>query len=224
MRRTALRLLLLAITAAPARAQLIDHQPHNTGGPAADTQYLNMFNQERWQLLADDFTLKSDSMVARISWWGFFDQDNPPASETMRIRVRTARPSDGLPGDLIYEQIAVDPTRTATGRIVLVGNSPREYYYQFNLPTPLQLSAQTLYWLEIAQLGDLNTAFRWEYSVTDPNSFAVLNLNGPDWRIATIDGVSLAFQLTAFPEPATAMLLAAAATIAILGRKFSTLN
>ena len=216
-RTTRIVLFLIAISAAEARAQLVDHQPHNTGGPAADTAFFDSFGREVWQRVADDFILNSDSAVQRISWWGFHDLNNAPASETMRIRVRAARASDGLPGDLVYDHIAVDPTRTATGRIVLVGHSPREYLYQLDLPTPLQIAGQTRYWLEIAQIGDPSSAFRWEFSVSDNSRHAYINPMVADWQYPQGNG-DLAFQLTQVPEPISFTLFGAVAVAAVLRR------
>lgn len=218
MCRTSLQLLLLAIAAAPVRAQLIDQQPHNTGGPGSDTAFVDLFGREVWQLVADDFVVSSDSAVRRISWWGFFDQDNPPATETMRIRIHSARPGDGLPGDVIYEQLAINPTRTWTGRRVGVTVLPREFYYQFNLPTLLQLTGQTRYWLEIVQIGDLSTAFRWEFSVSDNSRHAYINPMVAEWQYPQGNG-DLAFQLTPVPEPPVICFLSAVAFIATAIRR-----
>lgn len=218
MRRITLQLLLLAIAAAPVRAQLIDHQPLNTGGPASDTQFLDLFGRESWQLLADDFSLDSDAAVRRVSWWGFYDQDNPPASEIMRIRFYSARPGDGLPGEVLYDQTVLNPSRTATGRRVGVTVLPKEYFYQANLAVPLSFLGQTGYWLEIAQVGDGTTAFRWEFSQSDTNNFAYLNRQVPDWQIAPL-GASLAFQLTPVPEPPPLCFLLAVAYLATAPRR-----
>ena len=65
---------------------VVDHPPLNTGGLASDTLLIDMFNNEIWQRVADDIILGSTATIRRINWWGFYDQDNPAPTETMRIR------------------------------------------------------------------------------------------------------------------------------------------
>ena len=44
--------LALFTVATPSRAGVVvDHPPLNTGGPASDTEFLNMFGQPSWQRL-----------------------------------------------------------------------------------------------------------------------------------------------------------------------------
>lgn len=181
---------------------IVDHPPHPFGGPASDTEFIDMFGRPFWQLEADDFQLSSAATARRLVWHGFYDRDNPPLSETMGIRFYDARPTDGLPGTVLREFTAVNPARFATGRIIFVGISPREFRYEFDLPTPIPLAAATPYWLSIFQVGDITTAWRWEYSIADLNGHAFMNPNYPDWRATGAGDGDFAFQLIV-PEPAT---------------------
>ncbi|MEE8170921.1 MAG: PEP-CTERM sorting domain-containing protein [Phycisphaerae bacterium] len=205
-----LLLVLLLMPAALVRAQgagvVVDHPPSQAGGPAADTEYLNSFGDQRWQLLADDIFLSSLATIRQVKWWGFYDQDNPPASESFRVRFYDARPSDGLPGNILFEEAFLNPSRTMTGEIISVGIGPHEYFYEVDLVTPFAADASTPYWIEVTQLGDVSTLFRWETSAADLSGFAFMNTDFADW---TDPGAvsDLAFQLSTIPEPSTVLLL-----------------
>ena len=106
---------------------LVDHSPHPYGGAAGDTLFTTPFGQPTWQLVADDFVLANADQATSLSWYGFYDADNPPSMETMRVRFYDARPSDGLPGLVLYEETFQNPTRINTGRRIQVGIGPYEY-------------------------------------------------------------------------------------------------
>ena len=162
-----------------------------------------MFGQPSWQRIADDILLDSAVTIRRINWWGFYNLDNPPVTETMRIRFYGAREVDGLPDDsnIVFEESFLNPSRIATGRTVFTGVDPDEYIYQVNLTPPIQLDAATPYWLEIVQIGDVDTAFRWEVSQAEQNGQAFINEATVDWR-STLPSLTAdtAFQLI-IPEP-----------------------
>jgi hypothetical protein len=192
----------------PRDGELIfEHQPTRYGGLASDTDFLDLYGLPNWQQLADDVLLGSEALVERITVWGFYDQDNPPATETMRLRFYAPRSSDGLPGEVLYEEAFLDPSRTATGYRIAVGIGPYEYLYDVTLATPFTLAAGTLYWLEFVQIGDQSTHFRWEdgYSVSG-DRVAYRNVNNPNWRQSTTQR-NTAFQLWAVPEPSSLALL-----------------
>jgi hypothetical protein len=184
---------------------LVDHLPTRVGGPFSDTDFVYQF-QPQWQLLADDIALSTPAAIRRVTWWGFYDQDNPPASETMRLRFYDARPGDGLPGATLFEQSFLNPLRTATGRVILLGVLPDEYFYDVLLSTPFAMQADTTYWLEIAQIGDRSTGFRWEDSASDNRRRASLHPGDTEWQDRQ-NRSDQAFQLWTVPEPATASFL-----------------
>jgi len=188
---------------------LVDHQPHPYGGLGSDTLWADAFGQPVWQRVADDFTLGSADQAVSLIFWGFYNADNPPATETMRIRVYAGRASDGLPDDIaiLSETTVQNPSRVATGRRILTGIGPHEYRYQADLGSPLSLEARTRYWLEVAQMGDITTNFRWEDSVNALDGVATVNSIHAEWR-ATFPGgpADAAFQLIS-PEPASIAIL-----------------
>jgi hypothetical protein len=220
------RLAVLAILALPASVQagpvaekgsprdegiVVDQQPTRYGGPASDTLFRNEFGDERWQQLADNILLDEAATIRRITWWGFYGGSGtpatpPPETETMRIRFYSPRPGDGLPGEVLWEENFLDPSRAATGLIVLVGGRPKEYIYEANLAVPMSLAAQTPYWLEIVQVGDVDSHFRWEDGFSGHLGFAYLNEGTGDWWFAPFS-YGLSFQLSAIPEPGTAVLM-----------------
>ncbi len=214
-RSTAIMVLAVLIPAAQAFAGandlrdlfrgsgvIVDHPPLNTGGLASDTLLIDMFGNEIWQRVADDFVLGGAATIRRVNWWGFYHLDNPPATETMRIRFYGARASDGLPDDnnVLFEESFLDPQRTATGRTVFTGVDPDEYIYQVDLTTPITLAATTPYWLEIVQVGDVDTHFRWEFSGPAPIGLAFVNPGVPDWQETTFSADN-AYELSTVPEP-----------------------
>lgn len=148
-------------------------------------------------------------MIQHIVWWGFYHLDSPPATETMRIRFYDARPGDGLPGAILYEESFLDPSRTATGLIVFTGVGPHEYIYHVDLMTPFELAADTLYWLEIVQVGDLDSHYRWEFGTAAPeDEFAFCNPIIPNWMSTGAGSWNNALQLWTVPEPSSFVLLA----------------
>lgn len=195
-----------------ARGQIIvlGRQPLNTGGGAADTAFVNDSGQPYWQQVADDVMVASAAKVDRIVWWGFYGGNfdtvvqPPPVVETMRLRFYDVRPGDGLPGNTVFEATFLNPLRTSTGRVISVGAAPPEFRYEVDLAQPFQLEASRPYWLEIVQVGDTNSYFRWEFAPTGGLPLAFTNPITGGW---TSTGNSLwnnAFQLITIPEPASA--------------------
>lgn len=217
MNRSFGAIVITSMLVLPAEAQIVvDHQPARSGGPAADTDFINMFGQHVWQLVADDFTVAEPAEVRRVTAWGFYDQDKPPSQESMRIRFYDARPGDGLPGNVLCEHETWRFERIATGHIVFTGIGPHEYFYTFDLPTPVALSAGAPYWLELTQLGDASTHFRIEFSGAATERSAHLNPFVSDW---TLGSSNLAFQLIAVPEPASVSFVLVAVLGAVTSRR-----
>jgi hypothetical protein len=187
---------------------IVDHQPHPYGGPSSDTSFWDAFGNPYWQRLADDFTLASADQAVSLSFWAFYDADNPPPTETVRIRFYDSRPSDTLPGLVIYEETFLNPSRVATGGFIGIGIVPHEYRFEASLTSPVAFDAGVKYWLEVVQIGDISTKFRWEDSVSNFNGIAFTNPGVGDWR-STLPGgpADTAFQLIS-PEPAFSVMLA----------------
>jgi len=196
-----------------ARADIIVDQPPNlTGGPASDTDYVNYLGQPFWQREVDNMLLAQAADISRVVWYGFYGGDGtpatpPPTPENIQIRFMGARPGDGLPDEngVVFDQTYVNPSRGPTGRILAgVGGHPAEQVYQVDFPTPIHLLGSTGYWIEIVQLGDVNSMFRWEAGSGVLTGHAFTNPLSGGW-FAT--GGSLAFQLSDVPEPGTGALL-----------------
>lgn len=202
---------VLASTGLARASIVVDHQPHPFGGLGADTEFVPdpSLPGVSWQRAADDFLLLEPTTIRQVNWWGFYNEDNPPASETMRLRFLGARAGDGLPdeGNVLREQLVQNPSRTWTGHLVATGIAPREYFFATTLSAELQLQANTNYWLEIVQVGVVATRFRWEFSLAQRNGQATINPSH-DWR-TSYPGVEsdTAFQLICVPEPSSALLL-----------------
>jgi hypothetical protein len=203
----------------PAAGQiLVDHPPYNSGGPASDTLLIDEITGATvFQQVADNFSLTADSVAGAASWHGFyggFDQNHqPPAGdETMRVRLYQSRASDGLPGNVLYEEAFLNATRTWTGRIVEGQFNEREYRFDANLSQPVPLQAGVRYWFEAVQVGNITSTFRLEYSLTDLNHYALLFTGVPDW-ISSNSTSDLSFRLYAVPEPMTLFMLMLGASV-----------
>lgn len=187
----------------PAGGLVIDHQPLNSGGLGSDSLFVDFPNS---QFVADNFTAPSSVIIRRIGWHGFYDLNiEPSGNETIRLQIYLPRQSDGLPGDLVYSEEFLNPSRQWTGRTILTSAAPREYQYQVDLANGVPIIQSQIYWLEIAGIGDISSAFRWEFSDTALlDGFAFKNPITVDWRSTIPDAiVNNAFQLSTVPEPST---------------------
>jgi hypothetical protein len=106
----------------------------------------------------------------------------PPSTETFQIQLFSN--SAGLPGDLLFQTTTSDPSRAWTGQLINIAGARKEYFYRLVLPQCFSVEANTTYWLEIAQLGDINSRFRWENSNT-LDGFAVQFPIGTPWRLSS---------------------------------------
>jgi hypothetical protein len=203
------------LMSAPRGGVVFEQLPNRTSGQASDSDFITDTGLPFWQLEADNVQLSESAIIRRITWWGFygldFDKspdahDPPDRDETMQIRLYSARVGDGLPNsyDILFEQSFLNPTRTATGRTLLLPGIPAEYQFQVDLGSPLNLDSNVLYWLEVAQVGDQSSLFRWERGIGLINGRAFSNPIVPDWQGTT---GSFAFSLSAIPEPSSLSLL-----------------
>lgn len=200
--------VLASASSLPAQIP-VNHPPYNAGGGASDLEFRPPNDIPQWQRLADDIGVATSADVVSVNWWGFYRDDNPSANEQFQIRLYANEESVSLPGELLYEAVVSDPQRDATGRLILISGTPREFQFHSRLPTLMHLDADVPYWLEITQVD--NPA-QWYFAEFGTNHLGVLassNSLTPEWH-ATTTGGDLAFQLIV-PEPTTAMLLLGAA-------------
>lgn len=215
-------MLLLAIGSTGRAAVVIGHPPDQSGALASDTGF--PFVGMTSAVLADDFTVNTAVELRHITWWGHYWGEAPPASETMRIRIYGADGGTGRPGDLLHESVIIDPPHTATG--LLIPSSPgtsaayTEYVMQSDLAAPVALDANTPYWFELAQVGDHDSAFYWEFSDADHTGIAYLSGGAASWRPG-LTQKDLAFQLNTIPEPSAIILISAFAVCIATSRRFS---
>jgi len=215
MKKISTLLTAILASASPCAAQfIVDQRPTRFGGPASDTEFVVSPPHIQAQLIADDFALAQADTLRAVIWWGFYNADNPPPVEVMRLRVYDARSSDGLPGTILYEEMFSDAQRTPTGRTIIVSGSPREFRYKVVLSQPLSLLPSTRYWTELVQIGDPASAFRWENAFPGDGFAAAKNPATTDWYyiMSPSGGLDQAFQLIA-PEPATLALFGLAGAL-----------
>ncbi len=215
MNKISILLAVILASASPCAAQfIVDQQPTRFGGQNSDTAFVIFPGHVQGFLVADDFTLAVADELRAVRWWGFYSNDIPPPVEQLRLRVFSARTSDGLPGEVLYDESFSDADRTPTGRTIIVSGSPHEFRYKVNLSQPLPLDAGVRYWIELAQIGDPDSAFHWENAFPGSGFAAGINPGFTDWFYlqSPSGGVDQAFQLIA-PEPATLALIALAAAL-----------
>jgi hypothetical protein len=198
--------------ASAASAGIVFEQPPNLGGGiGSDTAFYEIIGSpEVWQLVADNVQVSESAEIRQISWWGFYGgnfdgtSDPPVGDEYMRVRLYAPRQSDGLPDNsaILYEESILNASRMATGRVIF-GGSP-EFRYEADLGTAFLLQANTLYWFEIVQLGDVDSHYRWSYGTGIVLGRANSNPIVPDWFFSP---GSFAFQLSTIPEPQNAALV-----------------
>lgn len=195
-----------------ASADVVFEQVSNQrGGFISDTDAVYFGQEHYWERMADDFQLQEDAALTNVVFFGFYyDAFYAPAQETIRVRFLGARSSDGLPDEsaVLYSETFQNPSREATGEIIIAGPGPPEYKYTIDLAAPFTVSANTRYWLEIVQLGDPDSDFAWENALTTSpdDRIAGNNANYPNWAY-TSARFSLAFQLIV-PEPNGLVLIA----------------
>ena len=216
----------LGLASAAGAEIVIDHRPYNLGGPAADTSFIYYSGNELWEQVADDFLLTQSAIIRHVSWWGFYGDDfespaeQPPATQTMRIRLYGARAQDGLPGAVLLEETVVDPSYAWHGRPLLICALPNEYKFDVDLTTPIHLTASTPYWLEIVQLGLPQSLYRWEFSRTgEINGFSYQNAIAGNWAYTQSITSDLAFQLSTIPEPQAAVLVGVVTLVLVRRRR-----
>ena len=207
---------------------VLDQVPHPYGGFGSDTEFPDGFGLPTWQRMADDVMLPTSSQIERVVWYGFFGGTFPPTgswyppeTETMRVRFLHADPTAGLPDEsnVLYEESFLNPFHEWTGRYVNLGSSMRpEYRYQVDLGLPVLLAEETEYWVEIVQVGDIESTFRWESSAGSTTPLAAINQSLPYWRY-TQNNYNNAFQLWAIPEPSSLWFLSLMAGGVLLCRR-----
>lgn len=199
----------------PGGGLLVDHPPHRFGGLMSDSMGSEVpGGATLYQYVADDFALPFDAAIGRIVFRGFYNyQSLPVGDETFQINIHNPRASDGLPGDVIFSQLVVNPFREPTGHTVIsIGGGP-EYRFEFDLTSPLLLQGGDTKWLSIYQVGDPASMFRWEASL-GPNPWngqAAQNDVFPNWSL--YETANTAFQLYSIPEPHGLSLLAIGAIV-----------
>lgn len=180
--------------------------PNRTFGFDADTLNQNESGQLSGQLVADRFTLSQASEICQVRWWGFYGSslatqvEPPPLSETTRIQFYSD--AAGLPGTVLVENTILNPSRQSTGVSIPTGPNPPEYVYQAPLLNCFSPQPGVPYWIEIAQLGDSASRFRWEGS--NGGEFAVRFPLETPYRL--IGGLGqLSYELRT-PEPCSGAL------------------
>ncbi|HIJ65293.1 MAG TPA: PEP-CTERM sorting domain-containing protein [Candidatus Hydrogenedentes bacterium] len=159
------------------------------------------------QQVADDFVLTEGmTTITDIHWWGGYGNDPDPTLDDFTVRFFAD--ADGAPD--IYPffeeaagtvgRVATDMTSSALGSYD--GGTVYEYWY--DLAAPLELSADTTYYVSI--LNDTYSAWGWLESLSGTHDLSWRYYDGYSWYTYDTD---MAFALTGpvVPEPASMTLL-----------------
>jgi hypothetical protein len=111
-----------------------------------------------------------------------------------------------LPGEVLHEETFQNPTRVATGQIVFIHNGAPEFVYDTALTQPFQAEAHRRYWLEMVQIGDINSTYRREYALADGTPYATISPNSNHMWIYSETQANLSIQIIGVPEPDSLVL------------------
>ncbi len=207
--------VLLECASANADTLLHRQSPGRTFGIPSDTEYLDDFGHTSGSLIADAFSLNQTANICRANVYGFFGGTSPgldplpPLNETLRVRIWSD--TAGLPGTVLHEGILQNPSRTWTGFFVALGPIRKEYLYRLEIPGCFAAQAGASYWLEVDQIDDVGSLFRWE----NANIFGGFAQRFPidtPWRSSSPNQGQMAYELWT-PEPCSGVLLALAVGI-----------
>lgn len=207
MYRFLIALLLIVSFAAQAGVIYQNGGPNAQLGPIADAG-LSAF----W---ADDFVLQTpNTRITGIHWWGYYVGylSGRPVDVDDRFTISIyARSGDAPALTPLFEIESVHVEREMWSL-----NSTRAgydvYSYSAHLDTPLDLAANTTYYLSVANNIYLDTGIVWcwpEHYYRIGNTFGRTSLDDP-WRI-DVHELEMSFYLTGgqtpIPEPASLVLV-----------------
>jgi hypothetical protein len=179
----------------------------------SDTAFVR-FGQQTSALTADNFMLSQNSPLCGVRFFGVYGADrvepppyivDPPLTETMGVRVYSD--AGGLPGSVLWEQTFSDAQRARSGRTVAVSPNRDEFVYTKTFFDCFAAAANTQYWANIYQVGDIGSRWRWEASYSDQSHAQQFPIGAPWHLTAGVGSYGMAFELHATPEPLAGVLL-----------------
>jgi hypothetical protein len=182
--------------APPAFATTVFQQAFTSGGTGSD------YNAQQ---LADNFTLGANATIGEVDWTGVYGGPGSVPAGTATFEILFFTGSGNIPVGSAFASY--------TASVSTAGVTLGTYHdYSFILPTVLNLTAGTRYWIEIANdSGPGHDGFFWGHATNSNPSDAVRFSPSSGW---TADGFThLAFALQtgtpAVPEPTSALLMGA---------------
>ena len=168
------------------------------------------------QVMADNFTLSSDSTIDSVRWWGAWNFFKP-AIDDFTINIYGS--DNGLPdaSNLIASRVVGNVVETATGLSRSSNPSFPMALFEFQADiVPLNLQANQEYWISIYDTAGSNTSqyFLWREIeaawITGSGAAAGSTTLGASWGGRPVE---FAFQLegssAVVPEPASALIFLA---------------
>jgi len=209
--------MLFFAWAGPAFGQLgaliYSQAPNRNFAYLSDTQYVNDLGHADGVLRADRFQLTQAAQIGQLVWWGVYGPQfgpiqNPPFAESFRVRFYDQNGTfPSLPPfDVLYEATLSNSVREETG--VLISSGFPEYRFVVDLSSTFAAPANVPLWIEISQVGDLASTWRWE--TASGGEFATQYPIGDSWNVN--GGGQLAYQLRV-PEPGSGVLVGLVAMV-----------
>lgn len=151
--------------------------PTNADGIFSDIDCHHCLTPNTPQVLAENFFLTADTEVGSVCWSGyFFDEgascDPVPTDAFTVTYYSSTDPGGGEPMTILATFPGVQPTTTASGNTVAGADQ-----YVFTLDhMPIDLLADTEYWIAIYTNNPDDCDFAWDVSIDpDGDEFSVLS-------------------------------------------------
>jgi hypothetical protein len=158
---------------------------------------------------ADDFLIEAGGIITDVHWRGGYDPNSPIPNED-NFFIRIYNDAGGMPapvGSHIYEDALGDVDRTDTG--LQLGCCPNDVYEYRAFIDPFIADPGVPYWIVISNDLNQNSPYWfWASTLRHTGGNGVFTAGNPEQNPEWfVEGVELAFQLTAVPEPSTMLLL-----------------
>jgi len=216
-----LSIVLLGLFALSAHGTVVYSQPYD--------QVIGYFS-DPWasQYMADDFQIPGDTTLTDVHWWGVYTAAVPPL-EFDNFTINFYAMSNGTIGSLLESYaVGYNVIRTDTGD--QIAGSYEIYEYDYDLPSPLEVTGGVSYAIEIYNTTGVTPGTPWAWASASNDIMSMWFSSNPSGGTWHLDPSSdLAFELTGgpteqpIPEPLSAALFSGSVLVGVarLRRKLS---
>jgi hypothetical protein len=170
------------------------------------------------QMIADNFTLTSDTVVSGVNWWGSTENFFGP-SDYSNFSSFSVMVLDGN-FDVVFAQTFAtgDTNPVATGVVNLGGGE--QFFQSVKFDQTFELTGNTEYWVAIGttNVDSQGDAWVWSSAAGD-GILASDDFGGAGFLVSTGLADDVAFEIQAVPTPGAASLLALAGLVTLRRRR-----